>query len=181
MLLCDFASIPLSLFPALSFSICLFAFPGGIAGQWTECFLELAWEAKAKADGKSFHSQRHNTLFMKPHVLLLFKLFSQHRKLHPPSLWSHHLRSYFHRGKKVLFVKYWLSKMRPQGLDGREYQIPQASMSHWWIMEFYSIYLFPHPTVTLLDIITQALHANCHIMQTVMHHLSVWKYIIMLI
>lgn len=81
-------SLPLALSP--SFFICLFAFPEGKAGQWAECFLEPAWEAKAKGrEGKkkkSFHSQPHNTLFMKPHVLLLFKAFSQHRELHPVSL-----------------------------------------------------------------------------------------------
>lgn len=37
--------------------------------------------------------------------------------------------------KIVLFAKYWLSKMGPQGLNGREYWIPYPT-SHWWIMVF---------------------------------------------
>lgn len=78
--------------------------------------------------------------------------------------------------KIVLFVKYWLSKMGPQGFDGREYQIPHPT-SYWWIMFVFSRAPFPH----LLDIITQALDSNCQKMQTVMYHLSAWKCIIMLI
>lgn len=94
MLLFDVApssfSLSVSLSCCLSSSICLFEFPEGKAGQWAECFLEPAWEAKAKGSegwsGGGFHSQPHNTLFMKPHVLLLFKAFSQHTELHPVSL-----------------------------------------------------------------------------------------------
>lgn len=60
--------------------------------------------------------------------------------------------------------------MGPQGLDGREYRIPQASSSRWWIMFFFLALL--SLILTRLDIITQALHTNCHRVQTVMHHLS---------
>lgn len=132
-------------------------------------------EKKKKLGGKKASIQySDNTLFMKPHVLLLFKAFFNHRKLHPVSLWSHHLRSYFHRGKKIVsIVKHWLSKMRPQGLSGREDRIPQTSTSHWWITALYFPFLlFPRPD--------SARYRRLSALHTGMHLLSPWKHIIRL-
>lgn len=75
---------------------------------------------RRKAEGKkSFHSQPYNALFMKPHVLLLFKAFSSTES----SILSHCEAIIWGaistEAKIVLFVKYWLSKMGPTGLDGK--------------------------------------------------------------
>lgn len=73
--------------PSLSLSICLsLHFPREKPDSGQSVFSDLALGSKGKkAESweKSSHSHPHNTLFMKPHVLLLFKSFSQHRELHP--------------------------------------------------------------------------------------------------
>lgn len=122
---------------SVSLSICLFAFPEGKAGQWAECFLEPAWEAKAKGRGEKKAS------IQSPIILYSWSPMCFYYLKHSPSTESSILShceaiiwgAISTDAKIVLFAKYWLSKMGPQGLNGREYWIPYPT-SHWWIMVF---------------------------------------------
>lgn len=146
------------LFPSpslfLSLSICLFAFPvgGKLDVRQSELFFffrSLHGREKQKIERKEgegtkpFHSP--------PIILYSWSTMCFYYLKHSPSarapsrlIVQPSSEELFPQKQKIaLFVKFWLSKMGPQGLDWRDYRIPQAPASCWWIRA--SSLCFPPP------------------------------------